>query len=54
MTCLEKKAVATRMMCMYLTQQSLFSISRETTIAPVFICLTHRCYSLYLQGCLPA
>lgn len=54
MTCLEKEAVATTMMCVYLTQQSLSYISRETTIAPVSTCLTHRCYGLYLQDCLPA
>lgn len=54
MTCLEKEAAVTRLMCMYLTQQSLSYISRETTIAPVSTCLTHRCYNLYLQDCLPA
>lgn len=54
MTCLEKETGVTRMMCMYLTQQSLSYISRETTIAPVSTCLTHRCYSLYLQDCLAA
>ena len=54
MTCLEKRAVRARMMGTYRTQGSLSCLSRELTIAPVSACLTHRCYSLYLQDCLPA